>query len=66
MSDINNIMTENISSVQSAISTTVLRKTMSQDAQSVSALLQGMEQANAKVMEASITPHKGGSIDTSV
>lgn len=63
--DMSSIMTENLSSIQGAISTAMLRKSMSKDSQTVDALLQGMEQANAKVLEASVTPHKGGSIDLS-
>ena len=44
--EINEAMTQNIASIRSAISTAVLRKTMTQDSQSVETLLQGMEQAN--------------------
>ena len=63
--EINEAMTQNIASIRSAISTAVLRKTMTQDSQSVETLLQGMEQANAKTMQASVAPHLGGNIDIS-
>jgi len=63
--DISNVMAENLSSLKSAIGTSVLRKAMSKDSQAVDALLQGMEQSSAKILEASVTPHKGGSIDIS-
>ncbi|MDN5351995.1 MAG: putative motility protein [Clostridiales bacterium] len=47
--------TEMITSLQQALDTSLLQKTMSQDAQSVDALL--------KMMESSVAPHLGQNID---
>ena len=55
-----------LSSLYQALNNSVLQKSMNQDALSVSSLLQGMKDANAKVMEQSVTPHKGKSIDVRV
>ncbi len=64
--EINNYMQQNISSIRYALSIATLKKTLSQDAQSMSTLLQGFRDTNARIMENSITPHKGGSIDISL
>ncbi len=64
--EINRAMVQNISSIRHAISIATLKKTLSQDAQSMNALLQGFQNTNAKIMESSITPHKGGSVDVRV
>lgn len=64
--DINDMMAENRSSIQSAISTTMLRKSMSQDAVSMANLLAGMVKANNKVTENMVRPHLGGNFDQSV
>lgn len=61
--EINTMLQQNISSLRQAISISNLKKAMHQDAQSVDTLLQGMQQASAKVMESSVTPHKGSTID---
>ncbi len=61
--EINNYMQQNISYIRHALSIATLKKTLSQDAQSMSALLQGFRDTNARIMENSVTPHKGGSID---
>ncbi len=63
--EINNIMNDSMSSVKSALSTVMLRKSMSQDSQAMASLIDGMEKANQKILEASVTPHKGGKIDIS-
>lgn len=63
--EINKMMTENLASVQSTLSTVILKKSMNQDSQAVAIMLDGMEKANAKTLEASVTPHKGGKIDIS-
>lgn len=54
---------ESLSSIKQALSIATMRKSMNQDASTVASLLDGMKQANAKVMEQSVTPHKGGNID---
>ncbi len=48
----------NIASLKQAMGMATLQKAMKQDAQSVDALIKGMEK--------SVTPHKGGSIDLKV
>jgi|LSQX01.1.fsa_nt_gb hypothetical protein len=60
------ISAASLSSLKQALNISVLQKSMNQDALSVSSLLQGMKDANAKVMEQSVTPHKGKSIDVRV
>ncbi len=64
--EINRSMQQSISSIQRSIGIETLKKSLSQDAQSMSALLQGFQATNAKAMESSVTPHKGGSIDVRV
>ena len=64
--DIKDISQENISSLQSAISTVMMRKAMNQDAQTVTALLQDMQANTSSVLENSITPYKGAKIDLRV
>ena len=64
--EINNAMMQNLSSVRSAINISNLSKSMKQDSLSMAMLLEGMEAANAKVLENSVTPHIGGNIDISV
>ncbi|NLV36796.1 MAG: putative motility protein [Clostridiaceae bacterium] len=64
--EINNYMQQNISSIRHALSIATLKKTLNQDVQSMNALLQGFRDTNARIMERTVTPHKGGSIDISV
>jgi hypothetical protein len=64
--EINNALQHNIGSIRQAIGIATLKKTLSQDAQSMNALLQGFQSTNAKIMESSVSPHKGGSIDIRV
>ncbi len=64
--EINNIMQNDITGIRQAIGVSLLKKSMNQDAQSMSALLEGMQAANVKTLENSVTPHKGGSIDVRV
>lgn len=64
--EINNMLQANINSVRQAIGMVTLRKALNQDAQSVAILMEGMQAANVKIMESSITPYKGGNIDTRV
>ncbi|NLK86754.1 MAG: putative motility protein [Clostridiaceae bacterium] len=64
--EITNAQVQSISSIRRAIGIETLKKSLNQDAQSMSALLQGFQAANAKAMEISVTPHKGGSIDIRV
>ena len=64
--EINDMLQANISSLKQAIGIATLRKAMGHDAQSVALLMQSMQTTSAKVMESSVTPHKGGSIDIRV
>jgi|LSQX01.2.fsa_nt_gb hypothetical protein len=64
--EINNALQHNIGSIRQAIGIATLKKNLSQDAQSMSALLQGFQSTNARIMESSVSPHKGGSIDIRV
>jgi hypothetical protein len=64
--EITDMLQMNISSLQQAIGMASLRKALSQDAQSVATLMEGLQAANAKIMESSVTPYKGGSIDVRV
>jgi NRPS condensation-like uncharacterized protein len=64
--EITNSQVQSISSIRQALGIETLKKSLSQDAQSMAALLQGFQNTNAKVMENSVTPHKGGSIDIRV
>lgn len=64
--EINNTMQQSLSSIRRSIGMEALKKSLAQDMQSMSALLQGFQAANAKVMESSVTPHKGGNIDVRV
>lgn len=64
--EITNAQVQSISSIRRAIGIETLKKSLSQDAQSMNALLQGFYAANAKTMESSVTPYKGGNIDIRV
>lgn len=64
--EINNQMQQSISSIRQSIGVETLKKKLSQDAQSMDALLQGFQETNAKAIEKSVTPHKGGNIDVRV
>lgn len=55
--------TENLQSVREALGIANLRKAMNQDAQSVTMIIDAMEEATAKAMELSVTPYKGSNID---
>lgn len=61
--EMSDIPVQSLSSVRQALAVTTLRKQMNQDKTTVSALLQGMEQANPVKMEQSVTPFKGTKID---
>lgn len=61
--EINNSMQQSIGSIRQAIGIATLKKSLSQDAQSMAALLQGFQSTNARIMESSVTPYKGGTID---
>lgn len=54
---------DSLNSVKQALGYANLRKAMNKDATAVNQLLDGMEKANAKTMENSVTPHKGSNID---
>ena len=60
--EINNMLQQNINSIRQAIGMSNLKKAMHQDASAVAKLLQGMQQASAK-LENSVTPSKGTNID---
>ncbi len=64
--EINNQLQQSISSIRSAIGIATLRKSLGQDAQSMNALLRAFQETNARAVEISVTPHKGGNIDISV
>lgn len=64
--DISSIPIESLNSVKQALNIATLRKSMNQDAQTVGTLLSDMKDTNSKILEHSVTPHKGGSIDVSV
>jgi len=64
--EINRMLQGNISSIRHAMGIHVLKKQLGQDAQTMSALLEGMQKANARTMEMSVTPHKGRYVDISV
>lgn len=55
---VSHYQTANLASLKQALGMATLQKAMKQDAQSVEALMKGMENA--------VTPHKGGSIDLKV
>ena len=61
--EINNMLQANTYSIRQALGIANLRKAMNQDAQSVASLLDGMQAAQAKIMENSVTPHKGSNVD---
>lgn len=61
--EINNAMQQSIGSIRQAIGVATLKKSLSQDTQSMAALLQGFQNTNAKMLERSVAPHKGKSID---
>lgn len=59
---ISSFQMENLQGLQSALSLNALDKAMGQDAQSMTSLLEDMEQIS-RSLERSVTPHKGGNID---
>jgi hypothetical protein len=61
--NIGSMFNESIGSLRTAINMTNLRKAMYQDAQTMAVLLNDMQTANARIMEQSVTPHKGGNVD---
>lgn len=61
-----NINAQSLHSVQKALTIATHRKAMNQDSQTVASLLNDMKDTNSKIMESSVTPHKGSVIDVSV
>lgn len=61
--ELSNYLSASTYSVQRALAYVTLQKTLNQDQQSVSTLISGLEKSNAKVMEASVSPHKGKNVD---
>jgi Xaa-Pro aminopeptidase len=55
-----------LQSVKQALGMANLRRAMNQDAQSVAALMQSMQETSAKAMELSVTPHLGSNFDVSI
>ncbi len=64
--NMSSIPLESLNSVQQALNIATLRKSMNQDAQTATTLISDMKDANSKILEHSVTPHKGSSIDVSV
>ncbi|MCX7745621.1 MAG: YjfB family protein [Clostridia bacterium] len=64
--EMGSIHAESLGSVRQALSVAALRKSMNQDAATVNTLLNDMQANTAKIMENSVTPHKGGNIDIKV
>ncbi len=54
---------EDLRSIQLALGASILRRAMNQDAPMVDKLLQSMEETTAKMMELSVTPHRGANLD---
>ncbi|MFY9567654.1 MAG: hypothetical protein WAP56_00645 [Acetivibrionales bacterium] len=63
---VNRVMVQHISSIRSALTVAALRKNLGQDARTMNVLLQDFRNTNARIMENSVTPHKGGNIDVRV
>ena len=52
-----------LNSLKQALGIATMRKALNKDAATVSTLINDMKVANTKIMENSVTPHKGGKID---
>jgi hypothetical protein len=61
--EISGYVAQNLSSIKSAINMSTMQKAMNKDAQTMGKLIENMKETSAKVMESSITPHKGTVID---
>lgn len=64
--EINRAMAQNIGRIRYALGIEAIKKSLSQDARSMNALLHGFRTTNAKIAENSVTPHKGGTIDVKI
>lgn len=64
--EISSFSAQNLFSLRQALDIASIRNAMGQDAVTVDKLLDGMEAANAEILESSVQPHKGGSIDIRV
>lgn len=53
----------NLQSVRQALGMANIRTAMKQDAVSVAYIVKNLQEMNAKLMEMSVTPHKGSNID---
>jgi len=53
----------NIYSIRQAIGMATMQKAMNQDAAGIEMLTQNMNEMNRKIMENSVSPHLGGTID---
>lgn len=64
--NMSNIPLDYLPSLKQALNIVVLRKSLNQDAHAVDTLIRDMAEVNVKILEHSVTPHKGSSIDASV
>lgn len=55
-----------VGSLQHTINLRMMKKNMDQNTDTATQLLDSMQKTNAKIMESSVTPYKGGSIDAKV
>jgi len=64
--NMSSIPLESLNSIKQALNIEALRKSMNHDAQTVDALISDMQDVNSKILEHSVAPHLGSSIDVSV
>jgi len=64
--NISDFQATDLGSLKQALSIAALRKSMNQDASTVTTLLKDMEAATAKTLEHSVTPHIGSNIDVKI
>lgn len=64
--NISSAIQQNTYSIRQAIGMANLKKAMNQDAQTVATLIHDMQAINAKIMENSVTPHRGSNIDINI
>ncbi|WP_432407132.1 putative motility protein [Wukongibacter sp. M2B1] len=60
--EVNSYQMENLQSLQSTLSIVAMDMAMGQGTQSMTAMIEDMEQISNN-LERSVTPHKGGNID---
>lgn len=64
--DVSSTASQNIYSIRQAIGISNIKKAVGQDAQTLDSLIKSMEVTNAKIVENSVTPGKGSTIDVRV